>query len=248
MSWLNSWFFFSKKLWLKINTQSFFQKWELHQSWFQWSHNCYTIALLRTQARCLSHGQAVRQTEHWQLGSHLQTLPIPAWCLKGTDLLGWSTLRLISHHHGYADIAYSDRSCQGREWTRKTVARGYKLLLQQKRTAQKDTESRSDFLFHHSPRLQPKAFGRVLLPRLAHCPFICTDNEVNSCRSSRGKRVLRSMTASSGLHLHFWHTCKVHPDHTFFTADRDHRNCIYSVNNVINFYQGWRSSKTLQQG
>lgn len=71
--------------------------------------------LLSTQARRPSHWWANKHTEHWQPGRRLWTLPIPAWCLKGMNLLGWSTLRLISScHHGYADIAYSSRSCRGR--------------------------------------------------------------------------------------------------------------------------------------
>lgn len=54
---------------------------------------------------------------------------------------------------------FKHRSCQGREWMRRVCSsRGYNLLLWRKRTAQKDTDSCSDFLFYHPSRLQPKAF------------------------------------------------------------------------------------------
>lgn len=84
-------------------------------------------------------------------------------------------------------------------------------------------------------QITAQSLRRVLLPPcLGHCSFMCTANKLNSCKSGRGKGVLRSMTASSGLHLHFWHMCKVHPDHTYFTADRGHRNCLHHGENVLN--------------
>lgn len=114
---------------------------------------------------------------------------------------------------------------------------GYSLLLWQKRAAQNNTDSWSDFLFHYSSRLQSKAFTVYceFEPPLGHFPFMCTANEFNNCKSGRGWGGLRSMTASSGLHLHFWHMCEVHPDQTLFTAHRDHRNCLHHVENVLNW-------------
>lgn len=72
-------------------------------------------------------------------------------------------------------------------------------------------------------------------PPLGHFPFLCTANEFNNCKSGRGWRSWRSVTASSGLHLHFWHMCKVHPDQTLFTVYKDHRNCLHHVENVLNW-------------
>lgn len=132
---------------------------------------------------------------------------------------------------------FKHRRCQGREWMRRICSsRGYNLLLWQKRTAQKDTDSWSDLLFHHPSRLQPKTFIVYceFEPPLGHFPFLCTANEFNRCKSGRGKGCSRSMT-SSGLHLHFWHMCKVHPDYTLFTGDRNPRNCLHHVENAINW-------------
>lgn len=127
---------------------------------------------------------------------------------------------------------------EGSEWEESAaaVAKGYKLLLQQKRTAQKDILT-PDLTFYPTthPAYSPKPLQDTAPPYLGHCPSMCTANKFNSCKSGREKGGLRSMTASSGLHLHFWHMCKVHPDHIFFTMDRDHRNCLHRVENVLNW-------------
>jgi len=114
------------------------------------------------------------------------------------------------------------------------VARGYKLLFRQKR-AQKDTLT-PDLTFYSTTHSgdRPKPSQGTAPSYLGHCPFMCTANEINSCKSGRGKGVLRSRTATSGLHLYFWRTCKVHPDPTFFTVDWDHRNYPHHEENVLN--------------
>lgn len=83
-----------------------------------------------------------------------------------------------------------------------------------------------------STQITAQSLHRVL--HLGHCPFMCTANKCNSCKSGRGRGVLRSSTASSGWHPHFQHMCKVHLDLTFFTTERDHRNCLHCVENVLN--------------
>lgn len=112
------------------------------------------------------------------------------------------------------------------------VTGALKLLLQQ-RTAQKDTDSRADILFHHPPMqtAAPKPLQQLLLPSLGHCLFMCIANRCNRCKSdSPEAEGLRSMSVSSGLHVHFCQMCKLHPDHAFFTLDRNHWNCMEPLN------------------